>query len=236
MGYRTQYGGVLTISPPLTEPEHDRLLGLCKLDNPRSKDVFAAVTQPTTEDRVIIGSALEMLPWTVLFYEWRIGPCRKTDDHDLGECWTVEPPDSEIGGGSGDVVDELTFLHAWLKAGGHELAGELGWSGSDAGGDTGTIYVDAVHGVEAVEDVHENPGPSWASKAKREADRQEAIYQRIVGDADETVEARKHDDLTYFLYRRHLTGKGQYLGHVTLAHVNFRDEVEKFMGVVNAKT
>lgn len=146
MGYRTQYGGELTISPPLTELEHDRLLRLLQADNPRTKDVFATIGVPTDEDYVVLGGLLK-----------ETGP-------DPLYCWSLEPdklaaPGETVSRGY-QVADVLTFLHAWLKANGHELAGELGWSG-DQNEDTGTVYVDPVHGVEAVEDVHDNPGPSW---------------------------------------------------------------------------
>lgn len=157
MGYRIQYGGELTITPPLTESEHDRLLALCKLDNPRTKDVFAGVSHPTADDLTILG---HRQPWDeVLFYEWYLGPSRN-EDHAPGECWTLNPPDESTRTCADDVVSDLSFLYAWLRANGHYLAGELSWSG-DSDDDKGTIYVESPHGVEAVEDIHDNPGPSW---------------------------------------------------------------------------
>ena len=50
MGYYTYYAGELTISPPITAGERDRLCALVGIENKNAKDVFYP-TEPLTKSK-----------------------------------------------------------------------------------------------------------------------------------------------------------------------------------------
>lgn len=143
MGYYTRYNGSLAIEPILTVQERDRLAQLVGIELSHAKDVFNPVTPPTAEDAALLKS--------------------EGVSSDSLWAWAIELnqlicPEDDVKGYS--TVEGLSLAHKWLKDKGHTLNGEISWAG-ESNDDSGTIYVDPEHGVEAVSDVRENPGPSW---------------------------------------------------------------------------
>lgn len=154
MGYYTYYAGSFEIAPPLTKPEYQRLSQVVAFWNSdtihktATTDVFSAEWAALTDDdKALMASNVEPTDCT-----FNLEPDKITDIEEQVKGYQNE--------------EGLRIAALWLDRNGHQLTGEVEWSG-ESNEDTGTIYAAVVDGhncIEFVQDQHTNPGPSWGKQ------------------------------------------------------------------------
>jgi len=160
MGYTIYYDGELTVTPALSKSDAAIFTTIVNLEtSDTAQPILDAIKRQKTEIPSLFSNQLEV-----------------SED---GRTLIPEEGESRVG-----VADWLDILleHFFVPRR-YALFGEIRWSAKDDSEDRGVIYVEGYK-AEAVEDVIQNPGPSWkpaiflSSKAKE-------LVQQLVDTADD---------------------------------------------------
>lgn len=166
MGYDIYWNSDAQITPPLTDQHLTELKYIVLDEDPRKQDVFAQVSfSRDVEDMhqrfhgPMIGDTLT----------WELGAERDSLP-DLAEPtrWYVD-----------DAVAAFRYLiENFFKPRRYTLDGDLDWSG-DASEDRGVVYIGGDK-VEPVEDIIDNPGPSWKRERRKHPPVQQAVIRQVL--------------------------------------------------------
>jgi hypothetical protein len=169
MGYDIYWNSDVQITPPLSEQYLAELKYILLDEDPCTQDVFTEVSfSPEVESmhRHFHGSDLkDRLTWELDVASDSL------PDLQYDTRWYAD-----------DAVAALKYLiQEFFKPGGYTLEGDLNWSG-DACEDRGVLYIEGDK-VEAVEDVIDNPGPSWKRERAKQAElsaAQRAVIRQVL--------------------------------------------------------
>ena len=160
MGYPVYYSGEIEITPPLTEEHAAIVRAFAKGEHTeRTESVFAAIAASPDPDLPFFSGLFEVSEDGA-----RLFPEEDESRHGLGR-WLA-----------------LLIAH-FLAPAGYILNGEIRWD-SDEREDSGQYFI-RENALEIVEDLHFNPGASWAPESFADRALTVAIQELLDSTANE---------------------------------------------------